>query len=322
MFNMKHLSPTLLLVFSLLISLGLPLSGQGISEKAFREAFDPYLGVWQGEYRIYSERDELLNQFKVNRNYWWDGSVLMGRVSYDFGGVKKTYFHRILLSQGTPFSFITDRIDAEEIRSALSGEIMKGTVIWTRVLPKEGLPVRISERITQDAESPFIEFWGTQEALDAAGNSMLVRIEGFLTLMDESREFVTASDPATTSGGAGSFESEDGGLESEPLTEELEFDPEPEEIPPSPAKANLAPKERSDPDPELQEELQRLNVIGINEADQSLVVDYFLYYQVGDRIGTDKACFFAGIDAQYLYFEDSGDNRYRIPRKDKTERFQ
>jgi hypothetical protein len=319
--NMNHLRLLFLFALTTGPSITTTLTAQGIDQSAFRAAFDPYLGVWQGEYRIYSQNDELLNQFKVNRNYWWDGDVMMGRVSYDFGGVKKTYFHRILLSQGTPFSFVTDRIDADEIRSALSGEILKGTVVWTRVLPREGLPVRISERINVEDDNPFIEFWGNQEALDASGRSMLVRIEGFLSFMADSRDFVTATDPESDPSAMDQgFDSELFEPEAE-VVDEPEFS-EPEPMLPEPRRTDPVEQDRSEPDSKLQEELGFLNVIGINEENQTIIVDYFLLYGVGDRIGTSKACFFAGMDSDFLYFEDSRDNRYRVPRKDKEARFQ
>ncbi|MEQ9824287.1 MAG: hypothetical protein ABQ298_07880 [Puniceicoccaceae bacterium] len=170
------------------------MQAQDLSPDQFRATLDPYVGVWQGEYRIYSQEDELLNQFKVNRNYWWDGSVLMGRVSYDFGESRQTFFHRIILSEGVPFSFVTDSASSSEVRSALKGELLKGTLVWTRVMPRETLPVRISERIVESGDGRFIEFWGNQEAKDAAGASLLVRIEGFAAYLPESREFVVATE--------------------------------------------------------------------------------------------------------------------------------
>lgn len=176
------------------------IQAQNLSPDQFRATLDPYVGVWQGEYRIYSQEDDLLNQFKVNRNYWWDGAVLMGRVSYDFGESKQTFFHRITLSEGVPFSFVTDSASSSEVRSALKGELLKGTLVWTRVMPRETLPVRISERIVESGDGRFIEFWGNQEAKDAAGASLLVRIEGFAAYLPESREFVVATESVDDSG--------------------------------------------------------------------------------------------------------------------------
>jgi hypothetical protein len=182
-----------LLVLLQLLSISGAAIAQELTDESFRAAMDPYIGVWQGEYRIYSQTDELLNQFKVNRNYWWEGSVLMGRVSYDFGEVKQTFFHRIILSDGMPFSFVTDSVNANDIRSALKGDVVKGTIVWSRVLPKGGLPVRISERIVNSETGRFIEFWGNQEATGATGDAFLVRIEGFASYLPDSRGLVVAT---------------------------------------------------------------------------------------------------------------------------------
>jgi hypothetical protein len=183
-----------LLLLLQLLAFSVSATAQALTEAGFRAAMDPYIGVWQGEYRIFSQSDELLNQFKVNRNYWWDGTVLMGRVSYDFGEVKQTFFHRIILSDGMPFSFVTDSVSANEIRSALKGDLVKGTIVWSRVLPKGGLPVRISERIVSSDTGRFIEFWGNQEATGANGEAFLVRIEGFASYLPDSRELVVATE--------------------------------------------------------------------------------------------------------------------------------
>lgn len=189
------------------------MQGQALSPEEFRDALDPYVGLWQGEYRIFSQEDDLLNQFKVNRNYWWDGSVLLGRVSYDFGELKQTFFHRIILSDGVPFSFVTDSVNASEVRSALKGELLKGTLVWSRVMPRGSLPVRISERIVKSEDGRFIEFWGNQEAKDAQGASFLVRIEGFAAYLPDSRDFVVATEDLDPSGldASQAFQSETAG---------------------------------------------------------------------------------------------------------------
>jgi hypothetical protein len=158
---------------------------------------DTYIGIWEGEYRVYSQSDELLNRFKVRRNYWWEGEVMMGRVVYEFASGSQNYYHRIILSEGYPYAFVTDTPTSDQVRSALKGSSVKGTLIWTRVLPQGSLPVRISERITTRDDVPFIEFWGDQEAKNAQGNSMLVRIDGFLAYLPGSREeSVALSSPA------------------------------------------------------------------------------------------------------------------------------
>jgi len=187
------------LIFVSFLSLVTTSNAQDLNAESFHRAMDSYVGIWQGEYRIYSGNDELINQFKVNRNYWWDGAVLQGRVSYDFGQAKQTYYHRVILSDGVPFSFVTETANSEEIRSALKGEFLKGTMVWTRVLPKGSLPVRISERIVQSDSGRFIEFWGNQEAKDAKGESMLVRIEGFAAYVPDSREVVIPTEDVKTS---------------------------------------------------------------------------------------------------------------------------
>ena len=173
----------------LLVFLSGALSAQSIDQQEFREIFDPYLGVWNGEYRIFSQQDELLNSFKVERKYWWEQTIMMEQVTYDFGDMQQTYFNRIVLSDGMPFSFVTDSPNSDKIRSALRGSSLKGTMIWTRVLPKGSLPVRISERIVKKGEERFIDFWGDQEAINNRGASMFVRVEGYLVFLPGSRDY-------------------------------------------------------------------------------------------------------------------------------------
>ena len=173
----------------LLVLLSGALSAQSMDQQEFREILDPYLGIWSGEYRIFSQQDELLNSFKVERKYWWKQTIMMEQVTYDFGDMQQTYFNRIVLSDGMPFSFVTDSPESEKIRSALRGSSLKGTMIWTRVLPKGSLPVRISERIVKKGEERFIDFWGDQEAINNKGESMFVRIEGYLVFKTGSRDY-------------------------------------------------------------------------------------------------------------------------------------
>lgn len=344
---------------------------QELSNEEFRSALDPYVGIWKGEYRIYSQQDTLLNQFKVNRNYWWDGDVLQGRISYDFGQVKQTYFHRIILSEGVPFSFVTETAASKEIKSALKGELLKGTLVWSRVLPKGSLPVRVSERIVEGDEGKFIEFWGNQEAKDAQGDSFLVRIEGFAAYFPESRDFVVATEevepnpilseeaPPALAGPidkeernrrfsaldpdrrysslprdtepepvSKSQELEEQVLESEPdpvdlpveqpiIAQELDesAETEPESVILEPTKPE--PKVLA-PDLDIQAAIEQLNVVGINDnpGEECIVVDYFLLYEIGDRIDTDKLCVFAGLDDTYLFFEDADGYRYELRRAD------
>ena len=352
---------------------------EDVTRDEFRNAFDPYVGIWKGEYRIYSQEDTLLNQFKVNRNYWWEGDVLLGRVSYDFGQVKQTYFHRIILSEGVPFSFVTDTAASQEIKSALKGEMMKGTLVWSRVLPKGSLPVRISERIVDGSDGRFIEFWGNQEAKDPSGESYLVRIEGFAAYVPESRKFVIATEEVDGEAPVvqaaeeeiaaepmdddersrrfsslkpdrrGSLRSTTKEEQSEPsmITPEPEPEPEivvkPEEVEKPAKKQSKKPKKEKKPevkvteevvpvsepeptvepkellpDPDILAAINTLNIVGINDTagEECIVVDYFLLYEVGDRIDFDKACFFAGLDEKNLYFEDADGYRYLVLRKD------
>lgn len=311
----------------LIISIGYStVSAQDLDSAGFNRVFDPYIGVWQGEYRIYSQQDKLLNQFKVNRNYWWDGAILMERVSYDFGEVKQTYFHRIVLSEGMPFSFVTDNVDPEKIRSALRGENVKGTLIWSRVLPKESLPVRISERIVRKEGELYIEFWGDQEAKDHQGDSILVRIEGFLAYLPDSRNFVVASDNAAEVIEQPVIEKT---MEPEKVWEP-EIRPKPEvEIEPNPKPVFQKPEIRNVPppvpvleaDPVIQLAIDQLNIIGINDeaGEECIVVDYFLLYKLGERLDMKQVCVFTGVDATYLYFEDFDGYEYRLFRKDAIE---
>ena len=319
---------------------------QELDLDSFRDALDPYVGVWKGEYRIYDQKDELLNQFKVNRNYWWDGSVLQGRVSYDFGEVKQTYFHRMILSEGVPFSFVTNSSNSSEIRSALKGEFVKGTMIWSRVLPKGSLPVRISERIVNSDGGKFIEFWGNQEAKDQKGESLLVRIEGFAAYMPDSREFVVATeevDDTDTGEAADSTVSTE--MDSNALDDAEERSRRLQSLDPqrrtSSRKANpvssssdneivdenLSSEEdhqknpetpESQSNPEIELALQSLNIVGINdnEGEQCIVVDYFLLYEIGDTLDIEiSGCVFSGLDQHYLFFEDKKGYQYRLLRK-------
>ncbi len=320
---------------------------QELDLDSFRDALDPYVGVWKGEYRIYNQNDELLNQFKVNRNYWWDGNVLQGRVSYDFGEVKQTYFHRMILSEGVPFSFVTNTSNSTEIRSALKGEYVKGTMIWSRVLPKGTLPVRISERIVDGDGGKFIEFWGNQEAKDQKGESLLVRIEGFAAYMPDSREFVVATEEVddadtveatdtTVSTEMDSNSREDAEERSRRL-QSLGPDRRTSSRKGTPLSSNsddgisdehLSSEEdhlkqpeppELQPNPEIESALQSLNIVGINdkEGEQCIVVDYFLLYEIGDMLDMEiSGCVFSGLDQQYLFFEDKKGYQYRLFRKD------
>jgi len=348
------------------------IQAQELTPDEFRKVLDPYVGVWQGEYRIYSQDDTLLNQFKVNRNYWWDGSVLLGRVSYDFGQIKQTYFHRMILSDGVPFSFVTDTANSDEVRSALKGEFLRGTQVWSRVLPKGSLPVRISERIVSSDEGKFLEFWGNQEAKDTDGKSLLVRIEGFAAYVPDSREFVVAVDevePAEESKAVPTVKEKEKKTEKkrdvknrdqrmqsldpdrrataaqddrpqletafaeipesvEPVTQEPQASGSPSSEPAATVTGTTPPavvlKERNEPktvavaDPDIETALNSLNIVGINDkaGEQCIVVDYFLLYEIGDRLDMDKDCNFTAIDTQYLYFEDAEGYQYRIFRKD------
>ena len=256
-----ELFPLLLVILSGAISL----SAQSMSQDEFRNAMDPYLGSWNGEYRIFSQQDELLNSFRVERRYWWEQTIMMERVIYDFGDMKQTYFNRIVLSDGMPYSFVTETPESEKIRSALRGSNLKGTMIWTRVLPKGSLPVRISERITQKGDERFIDFWGDQEAINNKGESMFVRIEGYLTFLPGSRN-LRRPEPEIEKPAPVVVPDEPEVQEMEPETpvvqpepEVLEpvarqlLEPEPEEVTPEPEVAEPEPVS-IEPEPEISPE--------------------------------------------------------------------
>ncbi|MCG8527159.1 MAG: hypothetical protein MI748_12315 [Opitutales bacterium] len=322
--------------------------GQEMEPQQFHALFDRYVGVWRGEYRIFSSKDELISQFKVNRNYWWADNVLMGRISYDFGDDSQTYFHRIILSNGMPFAFVTDRPDSGKIMSALKGEELQKTVIWKRVLPKEGLPVRISERLVSRDGETFLEFWGDQEVKNSSGSSRLVRIDGFLSFLPDSRDFVVASEQPESVNQElleqveltdPTIETPDLPVEdlpqSEASLEEPKMDPvierkiepevEKEEKPKDRSSKKKERKAKPQPvvkepvaDPEIESYVSKMNIVGIDAKgpESLIVVDYFQLYRIGARVDFEKPLFFTAVDANYLYFEDSNGFTYRRFRDD------
>jgi hypothetical protein len=330
------------------------ISAQSLDQDEFRQLFDPYLGEWNGEYRIYSQQNELLNSFKVSRKYWWEGTIMMERVIYDFGDLKQTYFNRILLSEGMPYAFVTDSPDSDKIRSALRGSTLKGTTIWTRVLPKGSLPVRISERIVPKGNDLHIDFWGDQEARNNDGETMFVRIEGFLVYLAGSRD-IKVTIPESEE-----VKPIEIPVLTEPRKPEVKevLNPVPVEVPPveisqpipEPPKQKPEVKKKTPrsevkkdtpevevkeeikkpevkkempppvplPNPAIQSAIETMNIVGIRDKknDECIVVDYLLLYRIGDRLDMDEICFFTAIDASYLYFKDAGGYQYKLLRKD------
>ncbi len=276
-------------------------NAQQMTDEEFSSIFGLYVGLWEGEYKIFSEQDELLNDFKVSREYWWAGDELRGKVVYDFGDNQKTFHNRILLVDSVPFTYVADSPGAADPLYALRGEYVNETLVWLRDLSlvNDGFQARINEQIVNDEFGVYLQFWGDQQAIDAEGNKLVVAIEGFLAYRgDDDRQ---NEEPATSQ-------------------EIVDADPVIQEMAPPANDPEPVSTQRGVPrDDNTMRMLNSLNIVGIRDDGENskILVDYYLLYGLGEALNNAPDVRFAAITASELIFEDNRGAEYRIIRKDQ-----
>lgn len=134
----------LVTVLTLLYLFCLPAASRCQSLEA-RDIFAPYIGEWEGTFKIFSHDGKLLNILQVHQKYFWQNDTQKVHITDMYPDGKKEKSIGLNFARGDSLFCVVKHEDGKVVR--LVGAHHGGRLIWHRQVPEQHLVESFKEYV-------------------------------------------------------------------------------------------------------------------------------------------------------------------------------